>query len=137
MTVHVVLVGVAILLIVRIPVRLRLLLRLLLLLAAVVIILTASIIKHGSIGAVTVLVRRHLIHVVISILGILLVVGSRSGISIGIATVVSLAAHMLRVLILMTRDVGCRSVLTTALRVMLAVALLGACRSILGLRFLA
>ena len=135
LTIHVGLVGVAILLIVGIP--MRLLLRLLLLLTAVVIILTADVIKHGSIGAIPVLMRRQLVHVVVSILGILLVVGSRSRVSIGIATIASLAAHVLRVLVLMTRDVGCRSVLTTALRVMLAVALLGACRSILGLSLLA
>ena len=129
LTIHVRLVGAAILLIMGISMLL-----LLLLLASVVIILAASIIEHGSVGAIAMLVR-HLIRIVLSILRILLAVSS--WITIRVTTMAALAAHVLRVLVLMTGDVGCWGVLTAALGIDLTIALLSSCSRILTLSLLA
>ena len=87
----------------------------------VVFLRAPSIVEHGAVGSVSMLMSSHLVHVVVTILRILLIVAS--WIPIRIALLTALTTN-LRLLSRLSRSCGSGRVLTAALGIMLTEALL-------------
>src|SRR2546423_1354642 len=99
----------------------------------VVVTLSANIVEHGSVLAVSMLLVAHLVHVRSSILRVLLIVGI--GIAIRIATLRTLTlVHLLGRLGLLSRYRRIRGIVAAILRFMLAISWLRTVSGVLTLR---